>query len=124
MHLAIIYDDGQVWDFSFANNSLSPIKKLIQLPKSRYYFGYSDALGVIYFIHSDAEKGITKFHKSLNKNGHIIVPKSKKPLMRGGENSVYEYHHGVLLGNKFWTLAKYGRSNNIYHSWHLNAGTV
>ena len=113
----MIYDDGEVWEFSFLDKTPRLNKRLMQLPKSDNYFGYTDAVGALYFIHSDAEKGITKFHKSLNKNGHMIVPKSKRPLMRGGENFLYNYHHGVLLSNTFWTFGKYGRSKEIFHMW-------
>ena len=50
----------------------------MKLPKSEQYFGYSDDHGVIYFIHSDTEKFITKYHKSFNNKGHIVVGKSKR----------------------------------------------
>ena len=95
------------------NKTLRLNQKLVKLPKSNNYFGYTNALGVIYFIHSDAEKFITKFHKSLNKNGHMIVPKSK----RGDEIFLHEYRHGVLLGDTFWTFGKHGRSNEWIHVW-------
>ena len=56
----------------------------MKLSKSEQYFGYSDENGVLYFIHSDTRKGITKFHKSFNKKGHIAANKSKrsKALMK------------------------------------------
>ena len=56
----------------------------MKLSKSEQYFGYSDENGVLYFIHSDTGKGITKFHKSFNKKGHIAANKSKrsKALMK------------------------------------------
>ena len=50
----------------------------MKLPKSEQYFGYSDGKGVIYFIHSDPEKFITKYHKSFNNKGHIVVERSKR----------------------------------------------
>ena len=50
----------------------------MKLPKSEQYFGYSDEKGVVYFIHSDTEKFITKYHKSFNNKGHIVVEKSKR----------------------------------------------
>ena len=44
-----------------------------------------------------------------------MVPKSKRPRFRGGPKTfLYEYHHGVLLGNRFWTFGKYGRNKNIF----------
>ena len=50
----------------------------MKLPKSEKYFGYSDDTGVIYFIHSDTKKFITKYHKSFNNKGHIVVEKSRR----------------------------------------------
>ena len=81
---------------------------LMKLPKSEQYFGYSDDNGVIYFIHSETAKSITKFHKSFNNKGHITVSKSKRPkaLLMGKEKQgfQFQYSHGVLLGNIFWTF--------------------
>ena len=34
---------------------------------------------------------------------------------------MYEYYHGVLLGNRFWTFGKYGRNKNIFLEF-LNSG--
>ena len=70
----MIFDDGLVWSFRVRNESLQIQNELMKLPKSEDYFGYSDQYGVIYFIHSDERKKITKFHKSLSKEGHISVP--------------------------------------------------
>ena len=88
----------------------------MKLPKSEKYFGYSDDHGVIYFIHSDTEKFITKYHKSFNNKGHITVQKSKrsKALMKEIELSGLhcQYSFGVLMGNRFWTFGGY--ENIIY----------
>ena len=79
---------------------------LMKLPKSKQYFGYSDDNGVIYFIHSDTEKFITKYHKSFNNKGHITIPKSKrsKALMKEAQSQRFQYNHGVLMGSRFWTF--------------------
>ena len=81
---------------------------MLKLPKSEQYFGYSDDHGVIYFIHSDTEKFITKYHKSFNNKGHITVQKSKrsKALMKeiGHRGLQFQYNCGVLMGNSFWTF--------------------
>ena len=84
LHLAIIFDDGLVCDFSVKNKTFQDFNTLMKLSKSEQYFGYSDENGVLYFIHSDTGKGITKFHKSFNKKGHIAANKSKrsKALMK------------------------------------------
>ena len=105
--MAIIYDNGRVWDFSFMNKTLVMRKNLFQLPKSKDYFGYSDENGILYFIHSDAEKSITKYHKSFSNQGHKIVGKSKRKEVPG--HFVYGYTYGVLLGKSFWAFGRYKR---------------
>ena len=104
LHLAMIFDDGLVYDFVLKDKCLQNVNQLMKLPKSKEYFGYSDENGVIYFIHSDEAKKITKFHKSFNNKGHVTVDKSKRPkaLSQG-----FQYSHGFLLGNRFWTFGRY-----------------
>ena len=114
LHLAIIFDEGDVWEFSMTANGPSVEDKVLKLPKSRGYFGYSDDKGVLYFIHSEINKPITKFHKKSSKNGHKIVPGSKwerckKEVGSSNINSVcknFDYSHGILLGMGFWTFGK------------------
>ena len=112
--MAIIYDNGRVWDFSFMNKTLVMRKNLFQLPKSKDYFGYSDENGILYFIHSDAEKSITKYHKSFSNQGHKIVTKSKRKEVPGHDPSdlVYGYYYGALLGKSFWAFGRYERSQS------------
>ena len=114
----MIFDEGLVFDVSVTAGSLQDVNRLMKLPKSEHhfadpyyadpYYGYSDDNGVIYFIHSDTEKFITKYHKSFNNKGHIIVDKSKRPkALIGKESHGFQYSHGVLLGNRFWTFGRY-----------------
>ena len=114
LHLAMIFDDGLVYDFSVKNRSLHSMNLLMKLPKSKQYFGYSDDNGVIYFIHSDTKKPITKYHKSFNKKGHIVVNKSKRSKAfikeiesKGFIPEEFQYSYGVLMGNRFWTFVGY-----------------
>jgi hypothetical protein len=109
LHMAIIYDNGKVWNFSFMNKTLVMRNHLFQLPKSMDYFGYSDENGILYFIHSDAEKSITKYHKSFSKLGHKTVANSKRKEGPGYlfPYHVYGYHYGALLGKIFWAFGKY-----------------
>ena len=61
-------------------------EKLLKLPKSERYHGYSDKKGVLYFIHSDTKKPITQFHEKMSKEGHKIISKSSlcsKALKQG-----------------------------------------
>ena len=111
LHLAMIFDDGLVYDFVVKEKYLQDVNQLMKLPKSKEYFGYSDENGVIYFIHSDEAKKITKYHKSFSNKGHITLNKSKRPKALIGEYSHgvqgSQYSHGVLLGNRFWTFGRY-----------------
>ena len=111
--MAIIYDNGRVWDFYFMNKTPVMRNHLFQLPKSDDYYGYSDENGILYFNHSDAEKSITKYHKSFSKLGHKTVANSKRK--EGFSDHVYGYNYGVLLKNTFWTFGKYERSHQWYH---------
>ena len=113
----LIFDDGLVYDVSVTAGSLQDTNLLLKLPKSEQYFGYSDDHGVIYFIHSDTEKIITKYHKSFNNKGHITVQNSKrsKALMKEIvlPGLQFQYNFGVLMGNRFWT---FGGFQKIKHS--------
>ena len=50
LHLAIIYDNGSVWDFSFEEKIPKIKEKLLKLPKSGGYYGFSDDRGILYFL--------------------------------------------------------------------------
>ena len=115
----MIFDDGQVYDFSVKDKTLQDGNPLMKLPKSKQYFGYSDENGVLYFIHSDVgnQKLITKFHKTFNNRGHMTVPKSKRSntLLKeiDDEGRQYQYRHGVLMGHRFWTFGGYNEINSL-----------
>ena len=131
----MIFDDGLVYDFVVKDKYLQDVNQLMKLPKSKEYFGYSDKNGVIYFIHSDEKKKITKYHKSFNIKGHITVSKSKRPkYLIGKENQGFQYSYGVLLGNRFWTFGRYqdrlfnlpqhGWSPDRFTKWQSNQTTI
>ena len=113
LYLALIFDEGDVWEFAMTANGPSVKEKVLKLPQSRRYFGYSDDKGVLYFIHSEINKPVTKFHKKLSKNGHRIVAGSKRcELLHHeidtniGKCKHFEYSYGILLGMGFWTFGK------------------
>ena len=135
LHLAMIFDDGLAYDFFVKDKCLQDANQLMKLPKSKEYFGFSDENGVIYFIHSDEGKKITKFHKSFKNKGHITVDKSKRPkALIGKESHGFQYGYGVLLGNRFWTfgrynsrifnLPQYGWSPDKHTEWQSNQTTI
>ena len=97
MQLALIFDEGYVWHFSINREGPKVKEMLLRLPKSRYYFGYSDDKGILYFFHSDERKPITKFHRSLSKEGHKTIKKSKR-----NDIEDMEYANGLLIGVWFW----------------------
>ena len=103
----MIFDEGLVYDVSVTAGSLQDINCLMKLPKSERYFGYSDDNGVIYFIHSGTKKFITKYHKSFNDKGHLTVQKSKRSKALMNDIERFQYIHGVLMGNRFWTFGGY-----------------
>ena len=126
----MIFDDGQVYDFSVKDRTLQNVNPLMKLPKSKQYFGYSNENGVLYFIHSNVgnEKFITKFHKSFNNRGHMTVPKSKRSntLMKEIESEgwPFQYRHGVLMGHRFWTFGGYDKFNLMNYFFRSNKTTI
>ena len=106
MQLALIFDEGNVWHFSINREGPKVKEMLLKLPKSINYFGYSDDKGVLYFFHSDGRKPITKFHKSLSKEGHKTIDKSKRDDMVN-----MEYGNGLLIGIWFWAFGKFFQFN-------------
>ena len=97
--MALIFDEGNVWHFSINRKGPNVKEMLLILPNSINYFGYSDERGILYFFHSDGRKPITKFHKSLSKEGHKTIQKSKRNDVVG-----MEYGNGLLIGIWFWTF--------------------
>ena len=114
MHLAIIYDNGSVWDFSLEEEIHKFKEKLLQLPKSDGFYGFSDDRGILYFFHFIDTKPITKFHK---KEGHKTIPKSErtKCILQDSNCVRTAYTHGILLRIGFWTFYKGKRSTTYNH---------
>ena len=116
--MAIIYDNGSVWDFSLEEEIPRIKDKVLQLPKSGGYYGFSDDQGILYFFHNIDTKPITKFHK---KEGHKTIPKSKRKACTFQDPNCKrtEYTQGILLRFGFWTFYKgkeftiYGQVNNL-----------
>ena len=107
LNLAFVYDNGTVWQF-FMNGIVPYSNKIVlKLPKSNYYHGYSNEQGVLYFIHSDIRKSITKYHKKFSNEGHKTVPKSGFQF-DDPENKV-EYTKGTLISKGFWVIGKENR---------------
>ena len=68
--MAIIFEDGNVYDLSL-EEKVSPSKgPFLKLPKKQQYHGYSDETGILYFFDGELKSPITRFHESINKQGH------------------------------------------------------
>ena len=77
LNLAIVLDNGSVWDISFDDKFMAIKKKLlIQLPKSNPYFPFSTNFKVLNFVRNDLRKDIVQYHEKLNKQGHMTIGKS------------------------------------------------
>ena len=104
LHLAIIYDNGSVWDFSMKAEIPIVQDKLLQLPKSHGYYGFSDDNGVLYLMSIFDNIPITKYHK---KENHRVIPKSKRmKCAKEWSCSKSAYIHGILLRTGFFTFAR------------------
>ena len=107
--MAFVYDDGTVWQFSM--NGIVPYanKIVFKLSKSNYYHGYSNEQGILYFIHSDIRKSITKYHKKFSNEGHKTVPKSH--FQFDDPEDELEYIKGTFISKGFWVLGKESKCN-------------
>ena len=105
--------NGSVWDITF-NNQFKTMSKnfLIKLPKYRKYFVFTTQSGVLNFVRDDISSNIIQYHDKLNKQGHMMIPKSAIQF-KGTETSfnleasifdkIY-FKHGVQVGNTFWLM--------------------
>lgn len=98
VHFALILKDGTVIDVS-SSPSKSPSRgKLLKLPYSSKYHGYTDDKGVLFFIDGVLKKPVVKFHPSLNKAGHQTLE------MNGiwKENPMFVFKESVRIGRDLW----------------------
>ena len=123
LNLAIVLDNGSVWDISFDDKFMAIKKKLlIQLPYKKYttYLPFSTNLKVLNFVRNDLGTDIIQYHKKLNKQGHMTIGKSLFPttpptihtdvIGTGGSwknnvnNLLVKYIDGIQVGNMFWVF--------------------
>ena len=83
--------------------------KLLQLPKSDGFYGFTDDRGILYFVELLDTKPITKFHK---KEGQQTIFKSKRMTCNSQDYKCMktEYTYGILLRIGFWTFYQGKRS--------------
>ena len=111
-HLALVLQNGSVWDIKFRDNFMSFERKLlIQLPKSRPYHAFLTDLKTLNFVKNDLSLDIIQYHKNSRKQ-HSKVPRSSVTFksegfdQNYGKGEVY-FQHGIQVGNKFWMLQAY-----------------
>ena len=106
-HLALVFEDGSVYDFSL-EEQVSPSKgQIIKLPKKRQYHGYSDENGTLYFIDSELKSPVIKYHKSINEQGHRTIPNTADHLEKLGlvGPKPITFTSSISIGDYFWLLA-------------------
>ena len=114
-HIALIYEDGSVYDYSTQPNISPPQGLLIKLPKfeQKSYFGYSDELGSLYFMDGSLTKLITQYNKKNFKIGHHTIPNSKNQLI----DSLYR-----IDGSNTKLNTQYGK-NMFIHGHNTNSNS-
>ena len=119
-HLALVMENGSVWDIT-SNDQFKTIEKklLIQLPKSRDYNYHTFLTNnrVLNFVKDDISSNIIQYQKSLNNQNHSKIKKSSVQfndnindgfltnidvnlLSFGG----LSFKHGIQVGSMFWLI--------------------
>ena len=110
LNLAIVLENGSVWDVSFDDKFMAIKKKLlIQLPKSKPYFPFSTNFKVLNFVRNDLSTKIIQ----LNNQGHMTIPASNgiKLIESATWSSPkwwlelgLKFRKGIQIGNIFWVF--------------------
>ena len=101
IHLILVSTNGTVWDISLNENISPSKKKLLKLPNSCLYHGYSDDKGIVYFINGNLQKKMIKYHESFKRNGGTGFREGKKVYSVKHETC---YAQSLWFGNYFWLL--------------------
>ena len=102
-HLAIVFQDGSVYDLSLEENISKSKKWILKLPKKAQYHGYSDEKGIIYFLDGDLNSPLIRYHKAINNQGHntISIKTGKQKKISNHTNGA-TFISSVLVADKFW----------------------
>ena len=120
-HLALVLENGSVWDITSSDQFKTIEKKLlIQLPKSRDYHTFLTNNRVLNFVKDDISSNIIQYQKSLNNQNHITIKKSsvqfkdkinagfsdfsENNLLPGLSFSGLSFRHGIQVGSMFWLI--------------------
>ena len=75
--LALIMNNGSVWDIKSSDGFKSVNKSLLtQLPKLKPYFAFLTKAGVINFVRGDLSSNIIQYQEQLNHQNHEKILKS------------------------------------------------
>ena len=102
-HVALIYQDGSVFDISLNMNLSASKQLLLKLPEDKFYFGFDNGLGILNFLSATLGRPITQFYDSK----HNVIPNSV-PKMDHPSDYWFE---ALQVGNMFWVLGSHMRSN-------------
>ena len=107
-HVALIYEDGSVFDISLYNQ-VSPSRNfLFKLSQDKAYFGYVEELEVLHFISSTIARKITRYHDPF---GHQTIPQSVPKAIHRDDSY---YTHGLRMGNKFWVWGASYKNEQLF----------
>ena len=115
-HIAVIYQDGSVFDVSLQEN-FSPSKNLlIKLPDDTNdkddrgkRYAYQDQIGTLYFFSSTISRPVTQLQQK--SRFHTITHNGQKLFDLDRRVKLYS---GTQLGNKFWVWGDYwAKANNV-----------
>ena len=109
-HLAILLEDGSVYDFSLEEKVSLSKEWILKLPKKYQYHGYSDQKGILYFVDGELKSPVIKYHKSLNQQGHDIIPINNFQQQFTSIDQEYSepkkvvFRCSISIGPIFWLL--------------------
>ena len=109
-HVALISQDGSIYDVSLMENA-SPSKQcLMKLPTDDSYFGFSNPTEGLKLISSTLSRKITKYHPQF---GHETIANSApkdiyKPCNYAEQFRCIDFvfSEGIQVGNMFWVWGK------------------
>ena len=100
-HIAVIYNDGSVYDVSLEENISPSENLLIKLPGEHDELGkryaYQDQIGTLYFISSTISRPITQYHHQFGV--HSALSSNYISLFSFEK---YRLNLGTQIGNKLW----------------------
>ena len=111
-HLVTVSENGEVYDFSFSENSSPSRGFFLKLPKVEHYYAFSDPKGVLYFVDSQLRLDVTQYHQNINEQGHQVIRSSG--LNRGNINAKH-YYQSLFINGFLWLYQSIKLSSLNYY---------